>query len=288
MYNTFLPALFFCLFLSTFASAQKRTTWFPAGAQWRYQIYSLAGPAKYSIEHTGRTAVRGGQTCQVLRTIYKREAPFAQPPEYDELYMYANRDSVFYWDRNYFVLLYDFTRKVGQKIYYPFQLQAQVVRAGDTVWQGMTLRFQDLRFTQQVSPTNLYQKTVRVLERVGGEPLVEYYLNAGFPLSEAGYSLICYRDQQYPQTGQCTLPADEADEALAAIGVSPNPAQQRVAFTVPETLLPARLQLFNTLGQQLAQRTLNAPETPIDLPPGHLFWRVVSAKGQRSGQIIRH
>jgi hypothetical protein len=287
MYNTFLPALFCCLFLSTFASAQRRTTWFPAGAQWRYQIFSLAGPAKYSIEHTGRTAVKGGQTCQVLRTIYKREAPFAQAPEYDDLYVYSNRDSVFYWDKNYFVLLYDFTRKVGDIMYYPFQLKASVIRVGDTVWQGIPLRFQDLRFTQQVSPTNLYQKTVRVLERVGGEPFIEYYLNAGFPLSEAGYSLICYRDQQYPQAGSCTLPANEADEALASISVAPNPAPQRTTFSIPETLLPARLQLFNVLGQQLLQRNLTAAETIVDLPPGQLFWQITSAKGQRAGQIFR-
>ena len=212
-------SLSFFLFGGMCLTAQNTTTWFPPGARWSYSFGSLNGNGEEYFERVGQEMV-GGEMCEKLH-YYGFIQNWVFIP-YDEgfRYFFARNDSVFLWNGNSFDLLYDFNRKPCDvfsvsSVYYDFGTVQQV---GDTIWNGIPVRYQDLRLggVQPWAPDDTLFLSTRVYERLGGTHLI--YWNIESPLTEIIYALGCYSDFEYPQV-DCPLGFDPEYESFPQTGV---------------------------------------------------------------------
>lgn len=194
-------------FFSIIVFSQNNTTWFGPGCQWKYTYIGLSGPGEEIFEYAGTETV-GGQLCAKLHWHGYHEGFPPGPTEFGFHYFFARNDSVFWWQFNQFVLLYDFTRQVGDTISTtPGNFDLAVVDSigVDTFPSGLISRFQDVRL---VDFENFGDTTVlftRNYERLGGQHLI--YWEPPSPLSEIEYFGPCYRDDEYPQE-DCDLSYD--------------------------------------------------------------------------------
>lgn len=199
----FLPAVLLC----TALHAQNPTTWFPPGATWKYQYESLSGPGQQVLESVG-TAVKGGQLCTKLHKFGYHQGWPPGPFDSGFEYVYAKNDSVFRWTGNLFKLLYDFTRQPGDTIVPPnglYDIGVVDATGQDTVTPGIPVRYQDIRLINYANFGDTFVYPTRVYERIGGEHLLHW--DEESPLTEIQYFLVCYRDDEFPQS-TCTLSYD--------------------------------------------------------------------------------
>lgn len=200
--------------------AQNTTTWFPSGATWGYGYESLNGPGQEFLENVG-TEVIGGQTCAKIHVFGYHLGWPSGPFDEGFRYFFARNDSVFLWQGAAFKLLYDFNRMAGDT----FDLtnsaydRGLVLNTGDTVWNGIPIRFQDLKLTNYPfwpDGDTLYLNT-RIYERLGGTHLIHW--DDESPITEIQYSLGCYRDEAYPQM-DCQLDFDPNYVGFPNVGTS--------------------------------------------------------------------
>jgi len=203
-----LPACF--LFYVTTLFAQNTTTWFPPGAKWSYYSihFAPAGDGQEFLELVGQEVV-GGELCAKLHYHGFSVDWVFWPFDEGFRYFFARNDSVFLWNGNTFDLLYDFNRVVGDTFTPSSNIydQCRVMNTGDTVWNGIPLRFQDLRLEQfPLWPGgDTFYFNTRVYERLGGTHLI--YWDMEHPLIETQYYLACYSDEEYPME-DCPLGYD--------------------------------------------------------------------------------
>ncbi len=199
----FLLAAFCCAPLFS----QNTTTWFVPGCQWKYRYESLTGPGEEVFEYAG-TEIKGGELCTKLHWHGYHEGWPPGPTDFGYQYFFARNDSVFAWNETFaeFRLLYDFTRQVGDTILLNYSLYnlAVVIDTGNTTFQGVPVRYQDLKLIYSLNNPPLTTIT-RVFERLGGQHLL--YWDIESPLTEIQYSLDCYRDDEVPQA-DCDLDFD--------------------------------------------------------------------------------
>ena len=204
-----LTLLFTALFLFVVnVAAQNTTTWFPSGTKWVYTYASLSGGGEEYLDLVDQELV-GGELCAKLH-YHGYETGWATGPfDLGFRYFFARNDSVFLWGGSAFKLLYDFNRMEGDTFSIPAGIydHGLVVHTGDTTWNGIPLRFQDLKLTQYpFSPgSDTLTLNTRVYERLGGTHLI--YWDDESPLTEIQYELGCYRDDEYPQL-DCQLGYD--------------------------------------------------------------------------------
>ncbi|MCB0533624.1 MAG: hypothetical protein H6574_11525 [Lewinellaceae bacterium] len=188
--------LFLCCALSTNLFAQN-TQWFPTGSIWQYSYYSLGGFGSEVIEYAGTETV-GGETCTKMQVTTLNNFFGTYYYTYKDEFFFSRNDSVFYWDQNYFRLLYDFTRLAGDTIWLSNSpnTYAVVEATGDTTWQGIPLQYQDLLLVNTNIGSDTFQTPTRVYERLGGHHLIHWDIES--PLTEIYYVLDCYADDEYP------------------------------------------------------------------------------------------
>ncbi len=197
-----------CAFQQNLLFAQNTTTWFVSGAKWGYGYESLIGPGEEILENVGTAAI-GGQVCAKIHVFGYHSGWPSGPFDEGYRYFFARNDSVFLWSGSAFKLLYDFNRVAGDTFslsgsIYDYGL---VMHTGDTVWNSIPLRFQDLKLANYpFSPgADTLYPTTRIYERLGGTHLV--YWEIGSPISDKQYGLGCYHDDEYPQQ-DCPLDYD--------------------------------------------------------------------------------
>lgn len=194
----------YCAFQHGFLFAQNTTTWFVPGAKWGYGYESLTGPGEQILENVG-TADIGGQICAKVHVTGYHSGWPSGPFDEGYRYFFARNDSVFLWGGNAFKLLYDFNRAPGDTFSLTGSIydHGLVLHTGDTVWNNIPLRFQDLILSND--PTSPGGDTTRIYERLGGTHLIYWDLESH--LIENQYFLDCYRDNEYPQQ-DCHLDYD--------------------------------------------------------------------------------
>lgn len=188
--------------------SQNTTTWFVPGCQWRYEFYSQVGPGEEVFEYVGEE-MKSGELCTKLHWYGYNDGPLPPGPvDYGFQYFFARNDSVFVWNEAFdeFRLLYDFTRQLGDTVLLNYSLydKAVIIGTGNTVIQGIPIRYQDIKLIYSLNNPPLETLT-RVYERLGGQHLL--YWDIESPITEIQYSLDCYRDDEYPQA-DCALTYD--------------------------------------------------------------------------------
>ncbi len=202
--------------------AQNTSTWFPPGAKWAFTYQSINGGGEEYLDLVGQEMV-GGELCAKLHYHGYENVMWSAPFDLGFRYFFARNDSVFLWNgSNAFDLLYDFNRVAGDSFQLPVSSiydRGLVVKTGDTTWNGIPVRFQDLKlsaFSFFPDGDTLYLNT-RVYERLGGTHLI--YWDIESPLTEIQYYLGCYRDDEYPQT-DCPLGYDPTYTGFPQFGIS--------------------------------------------------------------------
>ncbi len=208
------------LFCSALLLAQNTTSWFVPGAKWAYSYESLGGPGEEYLDWVGHQTV-GGELCAKLHYHGYESGWVSGPFDLGFRYFFARNDSVFLWNGSSFNLLYDFNRTAGDTFSLANSIydQGLVLNIGDTVWNGIPLRFQDLRLSDSPSwpGGDTFYLDTRVYERLGGTQLI--YWDNESPLTEIQYSLGCYRDNEYPQQ-DCQLGYDPTYVGFPQFGTS--------------------------------------------------------------------
>ncbi len=208
------------LFYGNALFAQNTTTWFPPGAKWAYTYESLNGYGEEHLDLVGQEMV-GGELCAKLHYYGFENGLWSAPFDKGFQYFFARNDSVFLWNGSAFSLLYDFNRMTGDTFALSTGVydHGLVLNTGDTIWNGIPVRFQDLNLSRApFSPggDTLYL-TTRIYERLGGTHLI--YWNIESPLTEIQFYLGCYRDDEYPQN-DCPLGYDPTYISFPQFGTS--------------------------------------------------------------------
>ncbi len=241
----FVPSLF----------AQNTTTWFPPGAKWQFDYESISGPGVEILEHVGTTVI-DGHLCTKLHWYGYNYGAINGPVDYGYEYLYAENDSVFLSTDVGFVMLYDFTRQVGDTIIPPNSLYnfGIIDSTGTTAVLGIPVRFQDISLFSYNIPDIGHS---RVYERLGGQHLV--YWDIESPITEIQYDLACYRDDEYPNTN-CNfsiIATSNLNDISDQIKLYPNPATDLITLELPIDIVPAIVRLFDAQGRELGQRKIN-------------------------------
>lgn len=184
-----------CALSGTILFAQSTTTWFPPGAKWQFHYGSISGPGLEILERVGMETFEGHLCAKLHYYGYHSGWP-AGPADYGYEYLYAEQDSVFWWNGSSFQLLYDFTRQAGDAftLYNSLYDSGVVDSTGITVRWDVAVRFQDLSLFSVAHQDTLKR---RVYEGLGGQQHLLYWDN-GSPLAEIDYGLSCYRDDEHP------------------------------------------------------------------------------------------
>lgn len=169
--------------------------WFTPGARWAFDYQSFAGPGTEYFEFKNMEMFHGVQCARVRKYAVETNllSGFPYLNNYPDLYFHVRNDSVFLWDQSNFKLLYDFTRMPGDTLFSgssPWGLPVVVTETGTTMIQGISLRYQKLRWEWDAD--HVY--TTTITQRFGGNHLTEPYIAS--PITEIEYFLSCYRDNQ--------------------------------------------------------------------------------------------
>ena len=108
------------LFLKWFGFQSHAPIWVQPNAVWHYDYWVIGGQGFVKIEHIGDSVIQGKSTMMLGTTDYQfstdqfGDIVFNGAFVWDTNYVYADGDTVFYFQNNQFQKLFDFSQSTGE------------------------------------------------------------------------------------------------------------------------------------------------------------------------------
>lgn len=232
-------ALLLSIFLSTILHAQE---WAPIGAEWRhvYAPTSLNTNFSYDLVKIEKDTIIAGQACRKY-LVYDRPPGSQRNVLIDFGFTYARNDSVFFWDKNRFLLRYDFSARPGDTITLPAPTLAEVTLPTDTLpFRIIVDSITNIAVGMSFTPLAQYHTRYldggswnyidnEYIHTIGGLSHWQYLQRLGSATGNPSLHIRCYRDDVLNlqlSGNECAFPSDtkEPDSSTPA-GLYPNPVR---------------------------------------------------------------
>jgi hypothetical protein len=272
-------------------------TWFPTGAKWTYDVSWYGGNAFVKLEILpGDTLINNQihKKMMLLTIVNQWNEEVDTVVEYRYLFVENNR----VYDRGQ--LLYDFTREEGDTLEYMyfggFSPSLFIVDSVDIIeMNGMSLQFQDIRFTDPFDPDSEWWE-MRVIEGIGSINTFFFWQYTVLqPADAAFYYPRCYEDSvigtiHFPFHSQMDCDALPWTTATTETGtfessIYPNPASSQIHIQFGGPVYVS-ISIVDVHGRKILQvNTEGSTEIEPDvsqLPEGIYFVNGITADGEFS------
>lgn len=201
------------LLIAAFTSSAQ-TEWAPIGAKWynTYQSGDIPGLVEYFTYESVKDTVVDGKDCRKLEIYYF--AKDSEPVYWGMELLHQDGEKIYTYHSSDFHILYDFTLTVGDTLesfilnsLYPSSLNPdnlprrafyQVSETGDTLIDGVTLKFQKLEsiYLPELSDDYSFWIGGKVIERVGSLAMLLGEIDPRVEMPPWWGSLRCYVDNE--------------------------------------------------------------------------------------------
>jgi hypothetical protein len=205
-----------------FCSQIKSQVWIDQDAEWHFSFWNISSYGHAVINYTADTIIEGNN-CQILKATAHRysvdmnwEHFYMGPDPYPTIYTYVSGDTVFYYNKNKFFVLYNFSAQPGDSWVLDDEIKGNgcnqsvciVDSVGTIEINGQNLRW--ISLSSEVGST--FGLSGKVVEKFGSLYGYTFPIYLHCDTTEVAHhdflSFSCYEDISFPlyntsTTGNC-------------------------------------------------------------------------------------
>lgn len=301
--------IFLVIFLSSVhLAAQEELKWAPDGAIWHYTYRNPPFRVGYlTLEAKGDTVLNDTTGRKIIQTVYEYNGN--QNPDRAPIIIFQNEKKIYYWLKNRFTLLYDFTKQIGDTIkiiapIYDFEddsimyFRVDSVESffiGNQVFQRQYLDFIGMGAIEYAAQFGGWNSEI-----FGNEEFFFIPVNQLTCDSECPEGLRCYNDNNFDQRF-VDFPCDTVDFLVANQDVNsyeldvrtyPNPASHFINIELnrlPSNTKNLQYAITDLQGQMVSSRQFlpgDVSRIPLALPNGIYLISIQSDKWLATQKFI--